>query len=59
MDSRGSAVTRRGVSRSMLTVGRDITLENGRFEQDKDEIGQKSTRYRAEMVKRKWRVPLY
>jgi hypothetical protein len=29
IDSRGSAVTRRGVSRSMLTVGRaDITIES-------------------------------
>ena len=29
MDSRGSAVARRGVKRSMLTVGRDMTEQSG------------------------------
>jgi hypothetical protein len=43
----------------MLTVGRDITLRKGRIGQDKDKIGQKTTKYKAEMAKRKWRVPLY
>jgi hypothetical protein len=45
MDSRGSAVTRRGVSRSILTVGREITEDmiNRYGVVDKDEerkIGQ-------------------